>query len=206
MLKVNSYSAKGVKGANVSLPKEWDIKANPALLAQALRVYIDRNHVGLRKTQTRAEVSRTTKKLYKQKGTGGARHGSRKAPVFVGGGVALGPRPVKRELTLPKALKQKALALAVSEKAKEGKIITADLSFKKVAEASKFLEKVLNKKFKKVTFVLNKNNLKVSKSINNLQSSRVVIFENLNAFDIFFGGNIIFDTKLFKKEKKETKK
>jgi len=98
-MKIQNYN-KGAKAGGVILPKEFGIKVNPLLLAQAIYVYEDRAHVGLRKTKTRSEVERTTKKVYRQKGTGGARHGSRRAPIFVGGGVALGPRPLKREVLL----------------------------------------------------------------------------------------------------------
>ena len=68
----------------MNLPKEFDQKLNMPLLAQAVHVYEERSHVGLRNTKTRSEVNRTTKKIYKQKGTGGARHGSRRANLYVG--------------------------------------------------------------------------------------------------------------------------
>src|SRR3972149_10697830 len=100
MLKVNSYSTKGTKLAAVTLPKDWEEKMNLALLSQVMHVYQDRLHIGLAKAKTRGEVNRTTKKWYAQKHTGGARHGARSAPIFVGGGVAHGPRPLRRELNL----------------------------------------------------------------------------------------------------------
>src|SRR5690554_4960009 len=66
-------------------------KANPTLLAQAVRVYLSNLRQGTSKVKTRSEVSRTRAKWYRQKGTGNARHGARSAPIFVGGGVAHGP-------------------------------------------------------------------------------------------------------------------
>ena len=98
-MKAQIFSVKGVKTGEESLPKEFSQKVNLALLAQAVHVFEERGHVGLRKTKTRSEINRTTKKIYKQKGTGGARHGSRRANLYVGGGVALGPRPIRRILT-----------------------------------------------------------------------------------------------------------
>src|SRR3989339_538848 len=108
---------------NFSLPKGFDLKKAEKLLVQIVRVFEDRTHFGLNKTKTRSEVNRTSKKLYKQKGTGGARHGSRRANVFVGGGVALGPRPIRRVLNLPNDIKSKARIFAFAMKAEEKQIL-----------------------------------------------------------------------------------
>src|SRR5258708_19285930 len=99
MLKVDRYSTKGIKGTAVTLPKEWEVKLVPKLLAQAIRVYDDRSHVGFAKTQGRGEVNRTTKKLYKQKGRGGARHGARSPPIFFRGGFTHHPKPTHLQFT-----------------------------------------------------------------------------------------------------------
>jgi len=211
MLKVNSYSAKGTKLSSVTLPKTLEEKENLALLAQAIRVYEDRQHPGLAKAKTRAEVLRTKKKLYKQKGTGGARHGSRGAPIFVGGGVAHGPRGIKRVLELPLALKRKALAVAVSLKVKEGQVVSVDAlaSLKKTKEANKLIEKVFAEtKTKRATLVLSEANLGVKKIFRNFGKVRILPYKDINAYDVFFGGVILFDKEIFvtKKVKKETKK
>jgi large subunit ribosomal protein L4 len=203
MLKVNSYSTKGTKLTSITLPKAWEEKSNDALLAQAIRVYNDRAHFGLVKAQTRSEVNRTTKKWYKQKGTGGARHGARSAPQFVGGGVALGPRPVSRELTLPDKMKIKALHIAISLAVKEGRITVADMSFKKTNEVQKFIDKVMGKEVPRVTFVIKKENLKSGMFVKNIKNAAVVNFSDLNVFEVFFGGNIVFDKSIFAKEREK---
>jgi len=82
---------------NFSLPKGFDLKKAEKLLVQIVRVFEDRTHFGLNKVKTRSEVNKTRKKLYKQKGTGGARHGAKSAHIFVGGGVAHGPKGEKRD-------------------------------------------------------------------------------------------------------------
>src|SRR3989344_5044199 len=102
------------KVSDFKLPKEFRVKPNLGLLTQSLRVYEERGHVGLRQAKTRAEVNRTGKKLYKQKGTGGARHGSKRAPIFVGGVVAHGPRPIRRILSLSSKLKRLSKLMALS--------------------------------------------------------------------------------------------
>ncbi len=81
---------------------------------------------GTASTQTRAEVSRTGKKLYSQKGTGNARHGDRSAPIYVGGGAAFGPKPRDYSYTLPKKVRKLGLAMAVSSRVAEGKVLAVD--------------------------------------------------------------------------------
>jgi large subunit ribosomal protein L4 len=207
MLKVNSYSIKGTKLADVTLPKEWEAKDNSALIAQAVRVYINRMHPSLAKAQTRDTVKRTKKKLYSQKGTGGARHGSRKAPIFVGGGVAHGPTGVKRELSLPLSMRRRATAIAMTAAVSEKRVIAASFEFKKTSETQNFVKKVIETKNPRITFVVKDNNWDEIKTLRNMKNSRTIKFSDLNAYEIFFGGNIILDSSIFgKTEKKETKK
>ncbi len=204
MLKVDSYSAKGTKLTAVTLPKEWE-RENLPLLAQAMRVYEDRSHFGLRKTKTRGDVNRTTKKVYKQKGTGGARHGARSAPIYVGGGIAFGPRGVKRILTLPQSLKRRALEVSLTQAVKEKRVLVSDLNFKKTNEAQTFINKVLGKEEVRIIFVIKKENIGFSRYLRNIRNVRVVSYLNLNAYDVFYGGNIIFDKSIFAKEVAEKK-
>jgi len=112
----------------MTLPKEiFGLPDNPNLMAQAIRVYLANQHQGSKKTLTRGEVNRTTAKVWKQKGTGRARHGSRKAPIFVGGGVAFGVNPISSpKLDMHKKMKRSALLGALSQKARDSEIIVLD--------------------------------------------------------------------------------
>lgn len=101
-----------------------DIRSD--ILHRAVRWQLAKRQAGTHKTQSRSEVSVTTKKFIRQKGSGGARHGSRNAPIFVGGGVAHGPRVRSHGHGLPKAIRKLALANALSSKAKDGAIIVLD--------------------------------------------------------------------------------
>lgn len=213
MTKIDLYTVKGVKKETLTLPSSFDAEVNMRLIAQAMRVYEDGSHVGLAKTKTRAEVNRTTKKLYKQKGTGGARHGSRKAPIFVGGGVAHGPRPLRRILNLSTVVKRKALASALSAKVKDGKLVAISGigAIKKTNEMNSFIKAVgeeLNAK--KFTFVLSDKNKEARLRTRNLGNSETLPFSDINAYNIFLGGIVVFDEDIFeaKKEVKnvETKK
>lgn len=96
------------------------------LLQRTVRWQLARRQAGTHKVKSRAEVNRTTKKSIKQKGSGGARHGSRNAPIFVGGGIAHGPRVRSHAIGLNKKIRKLALAHALSSKVREQSIMVLD--------------------------------------------------------------------------------
>lgn len=219
MIKAPIYTIKGTKTGDQILPKEvFEVKPNLNMLAQAIHVYEERGHVGTRNTQTRSEVNRTTKKVYKQKGTGGARHGSRRANLFVGGGVIFGPRPLRRELTLSSAMRTKAKVYAFSLKAGEKEIVVVEGAGKiaKTKEARSFLDK-LGKETgaKRFTFVLSEKGLGARMFLRNLSKVVITSYKDISALDIYNGGTLVLDSVIFEKEphvakalrgKKEVKK
>ena len=208
MVKVKVYSKTGLKKEKSPLPKSFETKVNVNLLSQAIRVYEDRKHPGLSKVKTRGEIIRTTKKVYRQKGTGGARHGAKSAPIFVGGGVTHGPKGVKRVLNLPKKVKKRALDMALSLKAKDGLVVMVEgiEKIKKTKEGRRIVN-LLMKDFEigKVTFVLTKDS-EVRRFLRNLEDISLRNIDNLNVHDVFFGGLIVFDKNIFLKVKKGSKK
>ncbi|OGK29475.1 50S ribosomal protein L4 [Candidatus Roizmanbacteria bacterium RIFCSPLOWO2_01_FULL_42_14] len=117
---------KDVSGKEIEpleLPQDiFGITASDKLLAQYVRVYLANQRQGTAHTKTRAEVNATTKKVYKQKGTGRARHGARSASLFVGGGVTHGPKPRSFSLKLNKKQRAKALYCSLSLKAHDSMI------------------------------------------------------------------------------------
>lgn len=200
MSKANVYSAKGIKGPAITLPKNFREKENKILLAQAIRVCEDRLHPGLSKVKRRGEVVASTRKIWRQKGTGRARHGARSAPIFVGGGKAHGPTGLKRQLTLPKKMRQKALNVALSMKAKNGRVIVVDniSSLKKTKEAQSLIDRIISKEKKvgkdqRLTFVLADGNSEARLVLRNIEGVEVKAYKNLNAYQVFFGGVLIFD-------------
>jgi large subunit ribosomal protein L4 len=198
MIKVQTFSVKGVKGIDEALPKEFDQKTN------MVHIFQERSHVGLRNTKTRSEINRTGKKVYKQKGTGGARHGSRRANLFVGGGVIFGPRPEKRILTLPGSMKARARLLAYTLKAKENELIfVSGISkiekTKAVSELTKTLTKATGAK--RFTFVLSEGASSVIKYFRNFVAANAIYWKDANAYDIFNGGMIVMDEGIFEGSK-----
>lgn len=149
-LSVEIYNLKGETQGTMELPEEvFGQKVNKSLLSQAVRVYQnnERGHFG--NTKTRGEVSISTRKIYKQKGTGGARHGAKSAPIFVGGGVAMGPRTRVVKLDLPKKMAKAALISALSSKAAEAQVVVVDGIEKatgKTKEIASLMAKIGSKK------------------------------------------------------------
>lgn len=116
-LSVPVYSLSGRAAGTLALPKEiFGQKVNKQLLSQAIRVYATNQKSLPGSTKTRGEVQGSTAKIYRQKGTGRARHGAIRAPIFVGGGITFGPKPRKVRLDLPKRMKKAALLSALSSK------------------------------------------------------------------------------------------
>ncbi|OGM33390.1 50S ribosomal protein L4 [Candidatus Woesebacteria bacterium RIFCSPHIGHO2_01_FULL_44_21] len=205
-MKVNLYSAKSKTVKSLALPKEFGGDVNKALLAQAIHIYRDRTHAGNSKVKTRGEINLTTAKWYKQKGTGRARHGSQSAPIFVGGGVAHGPKGVKRVLGLPKKMKIRALASAFALKAKEKAIVAVkDLTaVTKTKEAMLLVDSICKgEKLEKgkLMLALSEKNKGIYKYFKNIDRLRVERYSDLNAYTVYFGGKLILDADNFKKTK-----
>lgn len=123
-LSVPVYSLTGRVSGTLALPKEiFGQKVNKKLLAQAVRVYMTNQKYLLGSTKTRGQVRGSTAKIYRQKGTGRARHGAIRAPIFVGGGITFGPKSRNVRLELSKKMKKAALIAALSDKMGEKNIV-----------------------------------------------------------------------------------
>lgn len=144
-LSVPVYSLAGQENGVMSLPKEiFGAKVNKKLLAQAVRVYTTNQKNFTGSTKTRGEVEGSTVKIFRQKGTGRARHGAIRAPIFVGGGIVFGPKPRKVRLDLPRKMKKAALISALSDKMVD-KQITGLTGLEKTSGKTKEMAKLLAK-------------------------------------------------------------
>lgn len=124
MISAKTFDLKGTALKDTSLPEElFGVKVKPTILAQAVRVYLSNQRQSPAKTKTRGEVAKTTAKMFKQKGTGRARHGSYAAPIFVGGGISHGPSGEQNyHLDMPQKMKKLAFLGALSAKAAKGEV------------------------------------------------------------------------------------
>lgn len=165
---------------------------NQVLLAQAIRVYLSNQRQGTSQVKTRSEVSRTTRKWYRQKGTGNARHGSKKAPIFVGGGVAHGPTGQENwNRSLTRQLKRKALISAMSAQA-DNMIVASGLSdlSGKTKEAVELLSK-MKIEAKKVLIILADFDEQVLRSLRNLAQVQIAQADQVNVYDIASADQIV---------------
>jgi large subunit ribosomal protein L4 len=153
------------------------------ILQRMVRYQLSKRQAGTHSTQNRDDVSVTTKKLYRQKGTGGARHGSRNAPIFVGGGVAHGPHPHSHAHALPKKVRALAMKHALSSKVKDEALVILDgLSGEKTKEVSAQLKKLGIEN----ALVIGGEKLdeKFAKAARNIPNIDVLPLAGLNVYDV----------------------
>ena len=124
---VPMYNTKGEKVGYIELRSDiFDVPVNVSLMHQALLRQLANARQGTHRAKSRGEINRSKAKWYRQKGTGRARHGSRNANLFVGGGVAHGPQPRKYTKKMPRKMRRAALRSALSAKAMENQIVVLD--------------------------------------------------------------------------------
>ncbi|ACO46882.1 50S ribosomal protein L4 [Deinococcus deserti] len=121
MAQINVIGKNGGRTIDLELPE-----VNAAILHDVVTWQLASRRRGTASTKTRAQVSKSGKKMYSQKGTGNARHGDRGVPTFVGGGVAFGPKPRSYGYTLPRKVRQLGLAMALADRQDGGKLIAVD--------------------------------------------------------------------------------
>lgn len=192
-LSVPMYALNGKESGVLDLPKEvFGKEPNQQLLAQAVRVYMNNQTGHHSHTKTRGEVKGSTRKLGSQKGSGHARHGSIKAPIFVGGGIALGPRARVVRLELPKRMKRAALEVALSVKTAAGNVMGVagldDATGKTKQIAS--LVKMVNRK--NVLLVTDEKKDSVVRAVHNLENASVKPVSDLNALDVVSHTAVLF--------------
>lgn len=196
-LAIPVYDISGKEKRVLDLPKEaFSIVVKPQLLAQAVRVYQFNQRQGTASTKTRGEVVGSTRKIYRQKGTGRARHGDIKAPIFVGGGIVGGPKPKDYSLDINKKQKRKAFFGALTLKLKEKSIFGIADSALKIEPKTKLVAnflKTLKLTGKKITFVLPKMEKKnFVLATGNLSGVDLINCQSLNTYQILNSTKLIF--------------
>ena len=177
------------------------LKINYKLIKYVLDWQLNHSKPRTAKTKQRNEVKGSTKKIVAQKGSGGARHASKKAPLFVGGGVAHGPKgSVYKVKKINKKVKKLALAQTLSKKTLDKKLhILADIKkeIKKTKEFNKFLEK---NKLSNVLIISDQDSLKnINKSARNIKNLKLMKDEGTNVYDLFKYNNVVITSTSAKK-------
>lgn len=186
-------------------PKEiFAVPVKPELLSQAVRVHLANQRQGTQSSLTRAEVSRTRKKLYKQKGTGGARHGDRKAPIFVGGGITFAPKPRDHRLSLSKEMRRKSIKGALTQKLSDKSIFVVS-GFPsltgKTNELAKFL-KTLDINEASTFIITDETRQNVYRAGQNIANVTVAPANHINAYEMLKAKKIVLMEEAFTTLKK----
>jgi len=185
-MKINVLNVTGNEVGTVVLPPSiFEAKINRDLMHQALVRQLANARLGTHKAKTRSEVDLTKSKWYRQKGTGRARHGAKSAPIFVGGGVAHGPRPRRYIKDMPRKMRRAALRSALTVKAKNGDIVVLDklsMDRPKTKEVVEIIERVAGPTSALVLLAEQDENLE--KSARNLPDVKTLRATYLNIRDL----------------------
>ena len=127
MAKVQVFDTEGKDVGTVELPEAvFGVRPHTAVMHEVLLAQLAAKRSGTHSTKTRGEVAGSTRKIYRQKGTGRARHGSRKAPIFRGGGITFGPKPRDYAQDTPRKVRRLAVRSALSAKARDGRVLVVE--------------------------------------------------------------------------------
>lgn len=185
-MKVPVLNMAGEEVRSVELPASiFDAKVNRDLMHQALVRQLANARLGTHKAKGRSEVNRSTRKIYRQKGTGNARHGSRRAPIFVGGGVAHGPKVRKYTKRMPRKMRRAALCSALTVKAASGDIVLLDhiaMDAPKTKTAVSLMSRLVADNT--ALLLLADRNENVEKSVRNLTAVKALRANYLNIRDL----------------------
>ena len=200
-VKVLNVSGKET-GAKVQLPESvFGIEPNDHAIYLDVKQYLANQRQGTHKAKQRNEIAGSTRKLYKQKGTGGARAGSVKSPLFNGGGRVFGPQPRDYSFKLNKKLKSLARKSALSYKAKDNNILVLeDFNFDTIKTKNYIkMEADLNVTDVKTLLVLaGAENNNVYLSSRNLKKTKVISVEQLNTYDVLNAGKLLLTSGALK--------
>jgi large subunit ribosomal protein L4 len=186
------YNTQGSQVGEIALNEDvFGAKVNKALLHEAVTMQLASRRLGTSAVKNRAAVRGGGRKPWRQKGTGQARHGSRRSPIWKGGGVIFGPTPRSFAYHLPKKARRQALKSALSAKVEAGELIVVEglaLSEPK----TKIMVEILNKlRAEKALIVTAQADVNVSKSARNIPGVAIMASEGLNVYDILAHNNLV---------------
>jgi large subunit ribosomal protein L4 len=193
-MKVPVLNMSGAEVKKIDLPADiFEVEINTGLMHQAYVRQMANARLGTHKVKRRGEVNRTSAKWYRQKGTGRARHGSRDATQFVGGGRPKGPIPHKYTKHMPRKMRQQAIRCALSALLRDNQLVFVDgltLDAPKTKEMRQILDAVAGKDNKTLVLVTHGNS-HVINSIHNLDRTHVIQVNYLNLRDLLQADRVV---------------
>ena len=201
MPKVNVYDIKGKKVSDIELAdKVFGIEPNENIVHAVLVNYLANQRQGTQSTKTRAEVSGGGKKPWRQKGTGRARQGSIRAPQWIKGGIALGPKPRSYKYSVNKKERRLAIRSVLSSKVLEKELTVVDKLELKEIKTKTMVKALADLKVEgKTLIVLPENNKNVLMSSRNIEGVKTITANNINVFDLLKYTNLILPVDTVKK-------
>ena len=201
MPKVDVYDMKGKKVSDVELAESvFGIEPNEAIVHSVLVNYLANQRQGTQSTKTRAEVRGGGRKPWRQKGTGRARQGSIRAPQWIKGGIALGPKPRSYSYTVNKKERRLALKSILSSKVAEKELTVVDKLEVKEIKTKTMVKALADLKVEgKTLIVLPENNQNVFMSARNIEGVKTIALNNINVFDLLKYTNLILPLDTVKK-------
>ena len=198
-LQVINIDGKKIDNIEVS-DKIFSIKPNKNLIQSIVDWQLNNFKKRTAKTKQRNEVIGSTAKIYAQKGTGGARHSSRKAPLFVGGGVAHGPKgSVYKIKKISKKIKKLGLLHLLSQKNKVNSLFVVEDFKKEITKTKLFYQFIENNKLKNLLIISDENSKsKIIKSTRNIPNLKIIKQEGANVYDLLKYKNVVFTTTSIK--------
>jgi large subunit ribosomal protein L4 len=195
-MQIDVLNIKGeLTGRKVELPEDiFNIEPNDHVIYLAVKQYRAAQRLGLHSTKTRAEVKGASRKLHKQKGTGGARKGNIRNPLYKGGGTINGPKPHAYGFKLNRKVKDLAKISALSHKAKANQIVVVE-DIKIDTPKTKLFVDVLSKvtnNARKTLLVLPEYDTNVYLSARNIGSNKTVVLSDMNTYDLLNANVIVF--------------
>ncbi len=182
VLKVYDLDKKEVGEIQAS-DRVFDCEVNRNLFYEVVKMQLANRRLGLACTKTRADVTGSSAKMFRQKGTGRARRGARRTPSAVGGGTAFGPKPHSFSYKVPRKVRSGALRSAISLRNKEGKLVILE-NFEMDEFKTKFVTDVLGRFEMVKPLIIEVNNEKLFRSARNIKGTDVLPVSGLNVFDI----------------------
>ena len=198
-LKIIDISGKKTDAIEIS-DKIFSLEPNKYLIQSLIDWQLNHFKARTAKTKQRSEIKGSTAKIYAQKGTGGARHSSRKAPIFVGGGIAHGPKGAVYKINkINKKVRKIGLFHVLSHKNKVNSLFVVEDFKDEIKKTKLFNEFLLKNKLKNSILISDKNSKsKIIKSARNIPNLKIIDQEGANAYDLLKYKNVIFTTSSIK--------
>ncbi len=194
-MDIKVLNLEGNKSQNLKISNDLTgLKVNNRLLKYVVDWQVNHSKKRLAKTKQRNEIVGSTRKIYAQKGTGGARHASRKAPIFVGGGIAHGPKGDNYKIKkINKKIRKIALAQSISKKNMNKELYILEDIKKEIKKTKIFNNFLIKNKLNNVLIVSDKETHKnIFKSVRNIRDVKLIIDEGANLYDLFKFKNVLF--------------